>query len=58
MIWLRLTIGRSISVRSTSKCEYDKFYDLDDEWLKPPLFRLFSKKREPCECKREPVRHD
>jgi hypothetical protein len=40
------------------ECEYDKFYDLDDEWLKPPLLRLFSKVREPRECERKPVRHD
>ena len=40
------------------ECEYDKFYDLDDEWLRPADLRLFSKKREPCECEREPVRHD
>ena len=40
------------------ECEYDKFYDLDDEWIRPADLRLFSKVREPCECEREPVRHD
>src|SRR4029077_12785843 len=40
------------------ECEYDKLYNLDDEWIRPADLRLFSKVREPCECEREPVRHD
>ena len=40
------------------ECEYDKLYDVDDDWVRPADLRLFSKVREPCECEREPVRHD
>jgi hypothetical protein len=32
------------------ECEYDKFYDTDDEWLGPAHLRLFSKIRKPCAC--------
>jgi hypothetical protein len=39
------------------ECEYNKFYDLDDDWVKPADLRLFSKVRERCECEREHV-HD
>jgi hypothetical protein len=35
------------------ECEHDKFYDLDDDWIRPADLRLFSKVREPCECERE-----
>jgi len=35
------------------ECEYDKFYDADDEWLGPAHLRLFSKVREPCACKHQ-----
>jgi hypothetical protein len=29
------------------ECEYDKFYDLGDDWIRPADLRLFSKVREP-----------
>ena len=36
------------------ECEYDKFYDCDDDWVRPADLRLFSKVREPCECEHHP----
>jgi hypothetical protein len=36
------------------ECEYDKFYDVDNDGIRPADLRLFSKVREPCECEREP----
>jgi hypothetical protein len=35
------------------ECEFDKFYDDDDEWIGPANLRLFSKVRERCECERQ-----
>ena len=32
------------------ECEYGKFYDVDDDWVRPAGLRLFSKVPEPCEC--------
>ena len=43
------------------ECEYDKFYDDDDEWLGPAHLRLLSKVRDSCPCERQlgrdPARH-
>jgi hypothetical protein len=36
------------------ECEFDKFYDDDDdEWIGPANLRLFSKVRVRCECERQ-----
>lgn len=39
------------------ECEYDKFYDHDDDWLGRAHIRLLSKARVPCECKLEDIDH-